>query len=62
MKTDEGQLKYKNRGPSIEGLFGHIKQNMGIRQFAHRGMKKVKDEWTWICTAYNISKVINSIR
>jgi transposase len=61
MKTDEGKEKYSLRAPAGEGVFAHIKHNMGIRQFMHRGMEKVTDEWTWICTAYNMSKILNAM-
>ena len=35
-----------------------IKQVMGLRQFLHRGLEKVRTEWLWACTAFNLGKLI----
>ena len=54
MATDEGRTIYKKRAPVVEGTFAYIKQHMNIRAFLLRGIEKVRLEWTWICTAYNL--------
>ena len=38
-----------------------IKQVMGLRQFLLRGLDKVRTEWLWACTAFNIRKLISII-
>jgi transposase len=58
MATDEGQEIYKARAPGIEGVFGFIKAALGIRRFTVRGLENVRTEWTWICTAYNLKKLL----
>jgi len=58
MATDEGQQIYKARAPGIEGVFGFIKAALGIRRFTVRGLENVRTEWTWICTAYNLKKLL----
>lgn len=58
MATDEGQEIYKARAPGIEGVFGFIKAAFGIRRFTVRGLSNVRTEWTWICTAYNLKKLL----
>lgn len=58
MATDEGQKIYEARAPGIEGVFGVIKAALGIRRFTVRGLENVRTEWTWICTAYNIKKLL----
>ncbi len=58
MKTEEGRAIYKKRAPGIEGLFGVIKSCMGIRRFARRGLEKVRCDWSWICTAYTLKKLL----
>ena len=58
MVTDEGQEIYKARAPGIEGVFGFIKGGLGIRRFTVRGLSNVRTEWTWICTAYNLKKLL----
>ena len=37
---------------------GFIKQVMGLRQFRLRGLDKVRTEWLWACTAFNIRKSV----
>lgn len=58
MATEEGKAVYKKRAPGIEGVFGVIKACMGIRRFARRGLDKVRCDWSWICTAYNLKKLL----
>jgi len=59
MATPEGQALYRQRAPGIEGVFGHIKANMGIRRFNVRGLNKVRTAWNWVCTAYNLKKLLD---
>lgn len=58
MATPEGQALYSGRAPAIEGVFGVIKAILGIRRFTVRGLQKVRAEWSWICTAYNLKKLL----
>jgi len=58
MATEEGQKIYSQRAPSVEGVFGAIKHNMGIRQFLLRGKENVRVEWNWICAAFNLKKLL----
>jgi transposase len=58
MSTPEGREIYKARAPGIEGVFGVIKSILGIRRFSLRGLAKVRIEWSWICTAYNLKKLL----
>jgi transposase len=58
MATPDGRAIYKTRAPLIEGVFATIKHHMNIRRFLLRGLEKVRNEWTWICTAYNLKKII----
>lgn len=61
MATPEMQEKYKRRLHAGEVAFAYIKQVLGVRQFLLRGMDKVKTEWLWACTTYNVVKLINSV-
>ncbi len=60
METQEGRDIYKRRMPTAETIFGYFKGALGIRQFLFRGMEKVKNEWSWMCAAYNVRKIIYS--
>ena len=41
---------------------GFIKQVIGLRQFLLHGLDKVRTEWLWACTAFNIRKLILAMR
>ncbi len=56
--TVKGKEIYKKRAPGIETVFGLIKSCFGIRRFSLRGLFNVRTEWTWICTAYNLKKLL----
>lgn len=58
MATQDGKAIYKTRAPGIEGVFGIIKSCLGIRRFSRRGLSNVRTDWTWICTAYNLKKLL----
>jgi transposase len=54
--------KLYNQRPRIaETTFGIIKSVMGLRQFLLRGLEKVKTEWRWAATAFNVVKLVRSI-
>lgn len=53
----EHYATYKTRMHEIEPVFGHIKFNVGFRQFLLRGRLKVKAEFGLMCLAYNILKI-----
>lgn len=59
MATPDGQAIYRTRAPGIEGVFAHIKAVMGVRKFLLRGLDNVRTEWDWVCTAYNIKKLLS---
>lgn len=58
LATPLGQAAYRRRAHLAETPNAVIKQVMGLRQFLHRGMDKVRTEWLWACTAYNVKKLI----
>lgn len=62
LQTKIGRAIYAKRKEIVEPVFGQIKQARGFRQFLLRGMKKVKGEWTLICTTHNILKLWKSGR
>ena len=56
-----GQAVYGRRRSLAETVFGTIKGAMGVRQFLLRGLEKVRIEWTWVCTAFNLAKLARAI-
>ena len=60
-KSTEGQAAYKRRSWICETPFAFIKTWMNFRQFLLRGHEKVKTEWMWACTAYNLRKLAGDV-
>ena len=58
LKTESGKKAYAQRAHLAETPNGYIKQVIGLRQFLLRGLDKVRTEWLWACTAFNIRKLI----
>ncbi len=58
----EAERKTYNRRMHIgETPFAIIKNILGVRRFLLRGLEKVRTEWRWVCTAYNLKKLIAAI-
>ncbi len=55
MTSAESRAIYKRRSTLAESPFARIKSQFGIRRFLSRGLDKVRIEWQWICSAYNIN-------
>jgi transposase len=61
MRTPEARAIYDRRMRIAETPFGLIKQVWGLRQFLLRGLTKVKTEWLWTCTAFNLEKLARDL-
>jgi hypothetical protein len=61
MNQESSQEIYKERKTIVEPVFGQIKKNMGFRGFSVRGFIKASGEFSLVCAAYNIKKLVNSI-
>jgi transposase len=55
--TLRGRAMYAWRQILPEPVFGQIKQARGFRQFLRRGLQRVGQEWSLICTAHNLLKL-----
>ena len=62
MNSPSGQEVYGSRSWICETPFAFIKSWMNFRQFLLRGPEKVKTEWLWSCTAYNLRKLVADVR
>ena len=61
MQTEEGRKTYNRRMHIGETPFAIIKGIMEVRRFLLRGLEKVRTEWCWVCTAYNLKKLMAAI-
>ena len=61
MGTERGQAIYARRAPLAETPFARIKQWMHLRQFLRRGLRKVRVEWVWACTAHNLKRLVRDV-
>jgi len=61
MKEESSKEIYKKRKTIVEPVFGQIKKNMGFRGFSVRGFIKAGGEFSLVCAAHNIKKVVKSI-
>ena len=52
-----GRAVYARRKAIVEPVNGQIKQARGFRQFLRRGVERVGQEWSLVCTVYNLLKL-----
>jgi len=55
--SEEGKAKYKKRMFTIELIFGHLKFNLGYRDFLLRTLMKVRGEFFLMCIGHNLKKI-----
>ena len=60
LSTQRGRAEYGKRKTTAEPVFGQIKEALGFRQFLLRGHRKVQGEWSMICMANNILKLMRA--
>lgn len=61
MNSPMGQKIYQQRKWLAETPFAIIKSCMRLRQFLLRGIEKVRTEWLWACTGFNLAKLARCI-
>lgn len=57
LTSEAGKILRARRSVEVESVFGHLKQNLGMRRFLLRGLEKVKIEFGLIAMAYNLRKL-----
>jgi transposase len=60
LRTKRWKARYKLRQTSIEPTFGYIKEELGLRQFLHRGLDKTCSIWRFTCGVHNIMKLFRA--
>lgn len=58
MQSESSRTKYARRAAVTERPFALIKRHFGVREFLVRGLEKVRCEWTWLCLAHNIHRLL----
>jgi transposase len=61
MATPEAKELYNQRPRIAETTFGILKSVFGLRQFLLRGLEKVRTEWRWAATAFNVIKLTRQL-
>ena len=62
MKQPEAQATYARRRAPGERPFGVIKAQYGVRQFRTRSLVRVRKEWLWLVSAFNIDVLLSLLR
>ena len=57
MDSEIGKKIYAMRKIVVEPVIGNIKENLGLREFSMRGLKKVRIELNLVSIAHNLKKV-----
>ncbi len=57
MRTQKAKEAYDRR-MQCERPFASIKHLMGVTQFLHRGLEKLKQEGHWAVSAFNLQRLI----
>ena len=58
LRDPDNKKRLKRRSEIVERLFGQIKGNQGFARWTFRGKDKVAAQWTLICTAINLRRLI----
>jgi len=58
-KRTKAQMKQlmRQRGATVERIFGHAKATLGLRQLDHRGLENVKTVWSMAVCAINLKAI-----
>ena len=57
LKDETMRAILKQRGATVEPVFGWVKEVMGFRRWTVRGLDKVKTQWLLLCTAMNLLRL-----
>lgn len=61
MNTPPAKLLYDQRPRIAETTFAILKSVFGLRQFLLCGLDKVRTEWRWAATAFNVMKLVRCV-
>jgi transposase len=57
LRDEAMRAKLKQRGSTVEPVFGWTKDVLNFRRWTYRGREKVKTQWLLLCTAMNLLRL-----
>ena len=57
LHTKRGRARYRQRGASVEPVFGQMKDRQGARRFSMRGLDRCRGEWLLDAAVHNLRKL-----
>src|SRR5512134_2825050 len=57
LRTKRGRALYRQRGATIEPVFGQIKERQGADRFSMRGLERCRGEWQLDAAVHNLRKL-----
>ena len=57
LRTKRGRARYRQRGASVEPVFGQMKDRQGARRFSMRGLGRCRGEWLLDAAVHNLRKL-----
>lgn len=57
LRTKRGRTRYRQRGASVEPVFGQMKDRQGAGQFSMRGLERCRGEWLLDASVHNLRKL-----
>jgi transposase len=57
LRHHRGRADYRQRGRTVEPVFGQLKTRQQMTRFSRRGLTAVTSEWHLACTAHNLLKL-----
>jgi len=57
LRTKRGRIRYRQRGASVEPVFGQIKDRQGARRFSMHGLDRCRGEWLLDAAVHNLRKL-----
>src|SRR5207248_11561229 len=58
LQTEPGREIYRLRKCTVEPVIGIIKEILGFRQFSLRGLLAAAGQWTLVCLAFNVKRLL----
>ncbi len=57
LRTRRGRAIYRQRGSSVEPVFGQMKERQGASRFSMRGLQPCRGEWHLHAAVHNLRKL-----